>query len=177
MREMIPAERGRWVLALMVFGGLFIGQVALFVFYYNRVELTALLYPGWGLLIISLVLMMLMRRAFIAQGGAKEAGKDWLDTTRVVDTGIYGIIRHPLFLSFILLIVALMLLTRHWLSVVFGLPIVAFLYAEMHLEERNSIRKFGEDYERYMQQVPRINVVLGLIRLMRRRDGPQKNID
>ena len=51
------------------------------------------------------------------------------------------------------------------------------LHAGMHMEERNNIQKFGEDYERYMQRVPRINAILGLIRLMRRRDGAQKNTD
>lgn len=36
-------------------------------------------------------------------------------------------------------------------------------------EEQMSIEKFGDDYKRYMQKVPRMNLLLGVTRLVRRK--------
>ena len=35
--------------------------------------------------------------------------------------------------------------------------------------EENLIVKFGDDYKRYMEKVPRMNFILGIIRLLRRK--------
>jgi len=42
-------------------------------------------------------------------------------------------------------------------------------------EERNLIVKFGDDYERYKQRVPSMNLLLGVIRSVKRKIGDQKN--
>jgi protein-S-isoprenylcysteine O-methyltransferase Ste14 len=54
-------------------------------------------------------------------------------------------------------------------SVIFGIPIVIFLYLGMRVEEQSNIKRFGDDYIRYIQGVPRINFVAGTIRLLVRR--------
>jgi len=36
-------------------------------------------------------------------------------------------------------------------------------------DEEKNLEKFGDDYKRYMQKVPRIDFVLGVIRLLQRR--------
>jgi len=105
--------------------------------------------------------------SFEEKGGAQE-GESWLATSVVVDRGIYAVIRHPMYLSFMLLVLALMLISQHWLSVIFGLPIVVFLYLAMRVEEQSNIERFGDDYIRYMDKVPRINFLVGIIRLVRR---------
>jgi protein-S-isoprenylcysteine O-methyltransferase Ste14 len=38
----------------------------------------------------------------------------------------------------------------------------------MILGERRNLEKFRETYERYMQSVPRMNILAGLIRQLRR---------
>jgi protein-S-isoprenylcysteine O-methyltransferase Ste14 len=68
-----------------------------------------------------------------------------------------------------LLMSASILISQHWLSAIIGIPIIVWLYTELPKEEEGLTLKFGDDYKRYMQKVPRINFVLGVIRLLQRR--------
>jgi hypothetical protein len=43
-------------------------------------------------------------------------------------------------------------------------------------EEKNLIVKFGDDYERYKQRVPSMNLLLGVIRSVKRKIGDQKKL-
>ena len=36
-------------------------------------------------------------------------------------------------------------------------------------EDRRLVKKFGGRYERYMQSVPRLNILAGVVQLLRRR--------
>ena len=57
---------------------------------------------------------------FRKKGGVKK-GKSYIHTTKLVDTGIYSIIRHPQYVTFILWAIAGMLLFQHWIVILFGL--------------------------------------------------------
>jgi protein-S-isoprenylcysteine O-methyltransferase Ste14 len=149
-------------------GILFIGQIVLCFLFYNWAGLNVLWYLGWIILAVAFVLGWRARVAFEDKGGAQE-GESWLATSVVVDRGVYAVVRHPMYLSFMLLILALMLISQHWLSVIFGLPIMVFLYLGMRVEEQSNIKKFSDDYIRYMDRVPRMNLLVGLVRLLRRK--------
>jgi protein-S-isoprenylcysteine O-methyltransferase Ste14 len=149
-------------------GILFIGQIVLCFVFYNWAGLNVLSYLGWIILAVAIVLGWRARVSFEEKGGAQE-GESWLRTLVVVDSGVYTVVRHPMYLSFMLLILALMLISQHWLSVIFGIPIVIFLYLAMGVEERSNIERFGDDYIRYMDRVPRMNFLVGGIRLLQRR--------
>jgi protein-S-isoprenylcysteine O-methyltransferase Ste14 len=115
------------------------------------------------------------RDSFQKKGGAKDE-KDWLKTKVVVDSGIYAVVRHPIYVSFMFYVVGLMLISQHWLSVIFGIPIIVFFYQCMLKEERYDIEKFGDDYKQYMQKVPRMNFLIGVIRLIRHRNLPSHHL-
>jgi len=88
----------------------------------------------------------------------------------LIDSGIYAIVRHPLYLGWILAIfVATIFLYQHWLFVIIGIPGIASVYLISRQEDQSNIERFGDDYKRYMQKVPRMNFLAGVIRLIRRR--------
>jgi protein-S-isoprenylcysteine O-methyltransferase Ste14 len=126
-------------------------------------------YIGGTILVVGIVLIFLPRFAFRSKG-KPEKGKDWTDTTVVVDIGIYAIVRHPLYLGWLLIYVALILLSQHWLIAIIGIPGIACVYLISRQEDQRLIEKFGDDYKDYMQKVPRMNLLAGIIRQVRRRD-------
>jgi len=134
---------------------------------YNYYQLNFCVYSGWALLIFSIVLILLAGYEFGMKGGAPE-GESLVHTTVLVDSGVYAVIRHPQYLGFILFVFALGLMSQHWLSVFSGVIGSSLFYIDVLREEQMSIVKFGDEYERYMQKVPRMNFMLGVIRLLKR---------
>jgi len=98
----------------------------------------------------------------------RRSRRRWLKTTVVVDSGVYALVRHPIYLSFFLMSLSFVFISQHWLNLLLGVVVMSFIYNDMRREEKNNIEKFGDDYLRYMEQVPRMNFVLGTIRLQRR---------
>jgi len=124
---------------------------------------------GWIVWSIGMVLVMAPITLFPRRGGVPK-GKSFGHTTRLVDTGVYAVVRHPQYLGGILSIfVTTMLWYPHWLFTVLGLIGTAIFYLSTGEEEERLIQQFGHDYIRYMQRVPRMNLVLGIIRLWSRR--------
>jgi len=92
-----------------------------------------------------------------------------MNTTVLVDSGTYAIVRHPMLLGSILLISVSILISQHWLAAIVGVPIIVWMYLEEVKAEKGLLVKFGDDYKRYMQKVPRMIFILGIIRLLRRK--------
>jgi protein-S-isoprenylcysteine O-methyltransferase Ste14 len=143
----------------------------------NPLVLTGLLNPGyylplfvlgWVIWAIGMVLVMSPIVMFPRRGGVPK-GKSFVHTTQLVDTGIYTVIRHPQYLGGILAIfVTTPLLYPHWLFVVLGIPGVVILYWSTISEEKRLVEQFGDSYRSYMQKVPRVNLILGIIRILSR---------
>ena len=119
---------------------------------------------GWIFWAVGMVLVMAPIIMFPRRGGVAK-GKTYVHTTRLVDTGIYSVVRHPQYLGGVLAVfLATLLLYPHWLFVVLGVPGILILYFSTIWEDKRLIRQFGDDYVSYMKRVPRMNIVLGIIR-------------
>jgi len=130
--------------------------------------LEILRYVGWIVLVVGLPFFFSPAIYFPKKGRPQE-GKNLMDTTIIVDSGTYGIVRHPQILGCILLMSASILISQHWLSAIIGIPIIVWSYIEAPKEEKGLILKFGDAYKHYTQKVPRMNIIVGIIRLLRRR--------
>jgi protein-S-isoprenylcysteine O-methyltransferase Ste14 len=128
----------------------------------------ALVYLGWAIWALGMVLVMAPIIMFPRRGGVAK-GKAFVHTTRLVDTGIYAAVRHPQYLGGILAIfVATPLLYQHWLFVALGIPGAILVYLGAKQEDKRLIDKFGDKYVEYMSKVPRMDILTGVIRLVLR---------
>ena len=142
--------------------------ILFFFFYYNHMGLDFLAYIGWFLWALSIIFGIVPMIEFRRKGGVAK-GESYMRTTRLVDTGLYSIVRHPQYLAGLLLIIALMLLSQHWLSVLAGAVAFVAFYLDTLRADSPMIEKFGDEYREYMRRVPRLNFVLGIARRLGRR--------
>ena len=149
---------------------LFILQIIIGLYLLSDVsQIQILAYLGVGLYFISgLFFGMLPTFEFRKKGGVKK-GTSYIHTTKLVDTGIYSIVRHPQYISFILFGIAGMLLFQHWIIILLGIPIIPLIYIDLIKADTKLIKKFGEDYKKYIQKVPRANFLLGILLYIKRR--------
>lgn len=142
-----------------------VGQIILAFFLYNPEGNALVINFGWGILMLSAVFGWLPIFTFRRKGKVKGWG--YIHTTVLVDSGIYSIVRHPQYLAGILINLALLFISPHWLVAASGLISAVILVINTYDEEKESIQKFGEAYVEYMKRVPRLNFILGIIRLIR----------
>ena len=129
----------------------------------------ALVILGAVVWVFGMVLVMAPIIIFPRRGGVPK-GKSFVNTTRLVDTGIYAVVRHPQYTGGVFSIfITTLLWYPHWLFGVLGAIGTAVVYMGCREEDERLIQQFGDDYVAYMKRVPRINIVLGIIRLVRHR--------
>ena len=92
-----------------------------------------------------------------------DLGRNWSislqirNEHRLVTTGIYRLIRHPMYSSFFLFAVAQLMLLPNWFAGATGLVGVGMLYAfRIRQEERMMIERFGAEYRDYMAHTARL---------------------
>jgi len=147
-----------------------VSQVILGFFLYSRPHLSVIRNAGWVILWIAGLLGVVPVLTLRRQGGVAK-GRDYTHTTVLVDSGIYGVVRHPQYLSFMLVNFGLLLIAQQWLTAAIGVVATALNYQIMVEADQAGIEKFGKDYLRYMEKVPRMNFLAGAIRLARRRQS------
>jgi len=73
---------------------------------------------------------------------------------QVITSGVFSIVRHPIYLSSILLYLGFILLSLSLLSVLVWFIIIIFYYQISRYEEKLLTQRFGSVYEEYKKKVP-----------------------
>jgi protein-S-isoprenylcysteine O-methyltransferase Ste14 len=153
-------------------GVLTVVQIILSFFLFNSAGMLILWIIGGVFWMLSIVFGWLPIYILRKEGGVPE-GKSYIHTTVLVDSGVYGLVRHPQFLGWIFLNIALIFITQNWIIAILGVVSAIIIGSETRNADKSGIEKFGNDYKYYMQSVPRINFLLGIIRHLRRRNKSQ----
>jgi protein-S-isoprenylcysteine O-methyltransferase Ste14 len=141
-----------------------VGQIILAFLLYNQNGNEIVINIGWMILWISAIFGWLPILT-LKKWGEVPKGKSYMSTVKLVDRGVYAIVRHPQYLAGILMGVALPLISQHWAVAVLGCVAIIVYYIDTFEEEKSCTEKFGDEYREYMKRVPRINFILGMIRL------------
>jgi protein-S-isoprenylcysteine O-methyltransferase Ste14 len=110
-------------------------------------------YFAWILLGSGVVLIVLSITSLVSN---REPG--------LIESGIYGIVRHPMYLGAMVLFLSWIFFHPHWTIVLISSANIAIVYWFILQGERQNIAKFGDTYRRYMETVPKMNLLAGLIR-------------
>jgi protein-S-isoprenylcysteine O-methyltransferase Ste14 len=140
-----------------------VGEIVSFFIFYNKVGNETIRNIGYGLWIVSAFLGWLPILELRKRGGV-PAKQSFVKTTKLVDTGIYSICRHPQFLGGILIGFSLFLVAQHWIVLIFGILVMIIFYLGVLEGDKSALEKFGQEYQQYKGRVPRLNFVVGIIR-------------
>jgi len=154
-----------------VAGALLVLVYSLLWFLNTPTGVQLLRYVGVAILAVGLVLIFLPTFVFCSKGKVKKEN-DWIETSVLVYTGIYSVVRHPLYLDWLLMYVAIIFWSQHWLTIIVGVLGMTCVYLISRQEDQRLVKKFGDDYKRYMCTVPRMNLLVGTLRLVR---GKKRN--
>jgi len=160
-------KRHIWPFVWGIWSALMIAQIIL-AFFFNIPGIQGLRYVGWVVFALSAVFGWMPIFTLRKKGGVAK-GKSYVHTAVLVDSGIYAVVRHPQFLAGALINLALILVTQHWLIVIIGVAAMVLDYLFALKADQALIEKFGDDYKRYMQKVPRMNLLVGVIQLVQHR--------
>ena len=113
--------------------------------------------------IIGIVVTILAFRS--ARNGGKELTKGRvgdiprLETNKIVTTGIYSCMRHPMLFGLTLLPlgVALLIGSPIFITVIAPLEMLFIIIMVTIFEEMEVDKKFGDEYKQYKQQVPMVS--------------------
>jgi len=100
--------------------------------------------------------------AFIAlrRKGKPETG--WESTTTMIQSSVFRIVRHPLYLGTAIWTVGLMLVFQSIPSTILGIVNVFCFWMASKKEDAFNIEKFGDGYKEYMKRVPMWNAFKSL---------------
>jgi len=102
---------------------------------------------GILLLVINFAIKIVAQRQIGVSPALKSKAK-------LIMTGIYGTVRHPLYLSNGLLAIGLAILLKSTFALLFSITYTLLYLPIIHFEERNLLEKYGEEYKKYKKEVP-----------------------
>src|SRR5579885_491380 len=101
--------------------------------------------------------LWLFRRSHADLGRNSSISLELRDEHALVKTGVYRLIRHPMYSSFFLLGIAQFLLLPNWFVGLAGIAGAAILYGfRVRREEQMMLESFGDDYRAYMRSTKRL---------------------
>ena len=168
-----------WV--LMLFGG---GAAGLW--------LDARLFKSWLMnpwfhaisFVIGIIMLKLLINSsrntgrFLARLG-REGDLPRMETNKLVTEGYYACMRHPMHLGlfFFPLAAAFIIGSLSFVLIIAPLEILFMIIMIKLYEEPQAVRKFGDEYLRYREQVPMFSLRQECLRALFGKIGPNKNLD
>jgi protein-S-isoprenylcysteine O-methyltransferase Ste14 len=160
VEEKIGGKAMHWIA-----GVLLVADFVLMWILDKTVALKGLDYVAIATWLVAIVLISLPMLA-LRRKGQVPPGESFVSTEALVDIGIYALVRHPLYLGWMLMYLVVLLFNPNWILAGVGILGVACVYGFTRQEEQLLIARFGESYRHYMQRVPRFNLPAGIIRLL-----------
>ncbi|MBN2016028.1 isoprenylcysteine carboxylmethyltransferase family protein [Candidatus Dojkabacteria bacterium] len=103
-------------------------------------------------LIVSLALMLLGGSfATIAHIAFRQALSEDGKVNKIITTGPFRIVRHPFYLSLMMICFSLVLLFNSYLVLLAAIVASIFLVSESKWEEENLVKEFKEEYTKYQE--------------------------
>lgn len=154
MSEQRFTDQEKVLLGLLALGGLVAPIIYAATDWLDFANYTLPAWAGW------LGILLIAGAIFIFWRAHADLGLNWSPTLEIrekhelITRGIYGVIRHPMYASQWLLVIAQPLLLHNWIAGFLNLLVfIPFYFLRVKAEEQLMIERFGDQYRAYMQKV------------------------
>lgn len=103
---------------------------------------------------IPAAVVLLLLSGYLAKTGLFIVFGEKREKPTVIREGVFGVVRHPIYLSEILFYLGLLMVSLSLTAAGMWLVAIGFLHYISRYEERLLLSRFGEEYKQYMQNVP-----------------------
>lgn len=143
-----------------IFGIPFYLGVLVWTFTPHFMEWSALALPAWARWAgLGLGLIAIFFNAWSHRTLSRKLGEDFdpalrlLKVPSLVTEGPYAVMRHPIYLAFLLMQISVLFLTSNWFIGFCGIAIiVSVIILRVPEEEKLLIEQFGDEYRNYMKR-------------------------
>jgi protein-S-isoprenylcysteine O-methyltransferase Ste14 len=108
--------------------------------------------PVWVRIAFGLTLLVVS--GSLAAKGLSIVFGETRDQPHVISKSVFGVVRHPIYLSEIVLYLGFLVISLSLAAAVVWAATFVFLHFISRYEERLLLQRFGDDYARYMREVP-----------------------
>lgn len=119
---------------------------------------SALALPGWvrwggvGIVIVALALLIWVYQSL---GAGFSPTLEIREQQKLITSGPYQWVRHPMYTAMFLWAVGLCLITANWITVLAPVGFALFFMLRVPDEEKMMIETFGDEYRDYMKRTGR----------------------
>lgn len=99
-------------------------------------------------------IIVLLLAGYLSMAGLRTVFGEVRAKPEVIRKGVFGVVRHPVYLGEILLYLGLLLFSMSLAAAIIWVIIIVFLYYISRYEERILLDFFGDEYRTYMDEVP-----------------------
>ena len=103
---------------------------------------------------IPLGIILALGAFFLARSGMKVVFGEVRDKPGVIRKGVFWVVRHPIYNAEILFYLGLLLIRTSLAAAAVWIIAIGFLHYISRYEEKLLLARFGDDYKRYMKDVP-----------------------
>ena len=151
-REDLIGENPKGDFGQMAFGVLFFIIWSADTFF---LQYTTFLNKGFSVFIrVPLGIALIILSGYLARTGLSIVFGEEREKLEVIRKGVFGIVRHPVYFSEVLLYLGFIILSMSLASAVVAIFATIFLYYISRYEERLLLLHLGDEYKQYMREVP-----------------------
>lgn len=147
--------------------GLFIAVIILGLTDFDNLMLkrAGIIYLQYISIIFFIIGVFLIVSSFVNLKRIGKPSSGLENTTKMINKGIFKILRHPLYLGLSLFTTGFIFAYQAIVLIIIGFVAIVLFYLASRIEDGYNIKKFGIAYEEYMKIVPMWNFITGLKRL------------